>query len=34
MLGILLIGLNASIYLGIGNWWQGQEIVKKYPMLR
>lgn len=33
-LGTLLIGLNASIYLGIGNWWQGQEIVKKYPMLR
>lgn len=29
-----LIALNASIYLGIGNWWQGQEIVKKYPMLR
>lgn len=29
-----LIALNASIYLGIGNWWQSQEIVKKHPMLR
>lgn len=30
----LLIFLNAGVYLGLGNWWQSQEIVKKYPILQ
>ena len=29
----LLVFLNAGVYLGIGRWWQGLDIVERFPIL-
>ena len=31
---LVLVLLNAGVYLGVGRWWQRRKIVKRYPILK